>query len=160
MLVPLDSYRAGDQQGVWVATGDDWRIEKTYRLDADTLSVVFRAEGDRLPALIETEINLALPSCDGYGGRYVLADGGIPGGFGHELKLDGMHRITLEDSELRGALRIESKQPAHLEARPHRTVSQSEAGFEKVMQAVCITLAWPPVAGAEQRITLRVTPAS
>jgi len=160
MLHPLDSYRAGDRQGAWITTGDGWRIEKTYRLEDDTLSVVFRAEGDRLPALIETEINLALPSCDGYGGRYVLADGGIPGGFGHELKLDGMHRITLEDSELRGALRIESKQPAHLEARPHRTVSQSEAGFEKVMQAVCITLAWPPVAGAEQRITLRVTPAS
>jgi alpha-amylase len=160
MLSALDSYRTGEQPGAWIATGDGWRIEKTYRLDADSLSVIFRAEGSRLPAVIETELNLALPSCDGYGGRYVLADGRIPGGFGHELELDGMYRITLDDSELRGALQIESRQPAHLKARPHRTVSQSEAGFEKIMQAVCITLAWSPVSGTEQRITLRVIPAS
>jgi hypothetical protein len=57
-------------------------------------------------------------------------------------------------------LQIGASQPVRLEARPHRTVSQSEAGFEKIMQAVCITLAWSPVAGADQRITLRVVPAS
>ncbi|MDP2809499.1 MAG: DUF1926 domain-containing protein [Rhodocyclaceae bacterium] len=160
MLQALDSYRAGDRQGSWAASGEGWRIAKTYRLDADSLCVVFRAEGDGLPALIETELNLALPSCDGYGGRYVLADGSIPGGFGHALDLDGMHRITLDDSELRGSLQIEARQPVHLTARPHRTVSQSEAGFEKIMQAVCIALAWSPVADDEQRITLRVIPAS
>jgi len=159
-LTALDNYRAGDQQATWVASGEGWRISKTYRLEADTLSVVFRAEGNRPPALIETELNLALPSCDGFGGRYVLAGGGIPGGFGHELELDGMQRITLEDSELGGALQIEAAQPVQFKARPHRTVSQSEAGFEKIMQAVCITLAWSPASGPDQRITLRVTPAS
>jgi hypothetical protein len=90
----------------------------------------------------------------------VLADDSIPGGFGHELKLDSVQKITLGDSELRGALRIEAMQPVHLKARPHRTVSQSEAGFEKVMQAVCIKLIWPPASGVDQRITLRVIPAS
>jgi hypothetical protein len=105
-------------------------------------------------------MHLALPSCDGFGGRYVLADGSVPGGFGEELELDGMTRITLDDSELRGALQIGASQPVRLEARPHRTVSQSEAGFEKIMQAVCITLAWSPVAGVDQRITLKVIPAS
>ncbi|MCK9380061.1 MAG: DUF1926 domain-containing protein [Sulfuritalea sp.] len=158
-LQALDSYHAGERPGAWIATGEGWRIEKTYRLDADSLSVVFHAEGSGLPALIETELNLALPSCDGYGGRYVLADGSIPGGFGHALELDGMQRITLEDAELRGALQIEAIQPAHLMARPHRTVSQSEAGFEKIMQAVCIALAWSPASGLDQRITLRVIPA-
>jgi alpha-amylase len=156
----LDNYQAGDQPGMWVAGGEGWRIEKTYHLDAGTLSVVFRAEGSGLPAQIETELNLALPSCDGYGGRFVLADGSIPGGFGHELKLDGTQCITLEDSELRGRLRIDARQPVQLAARPHRTVSQSEAGFEKIMQAVCIALVWSPTAGLDQRITLTVTPAS
>lgn len=159
-LQPVDTYRAGAQPGSWIATGADWQLEKTYRLEDDALSVSFRAAGKALPALVETELNLALPSCDGYGGRYVLADGSIPGGFGQALKLDGMRSLTLDDSELRGALRIEAIQPVRLSARPHRTVSQSEAGFEKIMQAVCVTLTWAPAAGLEQRITLRVLPAT
>jgi hypothetical protein len=100
-----------------------------------------------------------MPSCDGFGGRYVLADGSVPGGFGQELELASASQLTLDDSELRGALRIEASRPVLIEAKPHRTVSQSEAGFEKIMQAVCITLAWSPAAG-EQRITLRVVPAA
>jgi alpha-amylase len=160
MLRPLDFYAAGESPGTWAAAGPGWHIAKTYRLDGDTLSVVFRAEGGALPKFIETELNLALPSCDGYGGRYVLADGSVPGGFGEALELACMQRITLDDSELRGALRIEASQPVRLEAQPHRTVSQSEAGFEKIMQAVCITLAWSPASGVEQIITLKIIPAS
>ena len=160
MLRPIAFYAPGELPGVWTAAGEGWRIGKSYRLDGDTLNVVFRAEGAALPKLIETELNLALPSCDGFGGRYVLADGSVPGGFGEALELSGVQRITLDDSELHGALLIEVSQPVRLEARPHRTVSQSEAGFEKIMQAVCITLAWSPVAGIEQRIALRVVPAS
>jgi hypothetical protein len=158
MLRPIAFYAPGELPGVWTAAGEGWRIGKTYRLDGDTLNVIFRAEGGALPKSIETELNLALPSCDGYGGRYVLADGSVPGGFGEALELSGVQRITLDDSELRGALLIEASQPVRLEAQPHRTVSQSEAGFEKIMQAVCITLAWSPVAGIEQRIALRVVP--
>ncbi|MDP2824452.1 MAG: DUF1926 domain-containing protein [Sulfuritalea sp.] len=155
-LQPMASYCAGDQPGTWVAGGEDWRIEKAYRLEADTLSVSFRASGSGLPAAMETELNLALPSCDGFGGRYVLADGSIPGGFGHLLELDGMQTLTLDDSELRGALQIHASQPVQLTAQPHRTVSQSEAGFEKIMQAVCIVLTWSPASGLDQRITLKV----
>jgi len=159
-LQAIDAYQSGNVPGSWVASGEGWRIEKTYRLEDGTLSVDFRADGDGLPALIETELNLALPSCDGYGGRYVLADGSIPGGFGQELDLDGLQGITLDDSELGGALRIRAGQPVRFKAQAHRTVSQSEAGFEKIMQAVCITLAWSPASGIDQRITLRVVPAS
>ena len=155
----LDCYRTGDQQGAWAASGAGWRMEKSYHLDAAALSVVIRAVGSGLPALIETELNLALPSCDGYGGRYVLADGSIPGGFGQELEFASVHRILLQDSELHGALRIEADPPLRLRARPHRTVSQSEAGFEKIMQGICIVLAWSPASGKEQRVTLTVIPA-
>ena len=160
MLRPLDFYAAGELPGSWIATGEGWRIDKAYQLDGDTLSVVFRAEGASLPKLIETELNLAMPSCDGYGGRYVLADGRVPGGFGEALDLASAQQITLDDSELRGSLLIETSRPIRLEARPHRTVSQSEAGFEKIMQAVCLALSWAPASGADQRITLRVIPAS
>ena len=157
---PLDAYVPGAATGRWVAGGEGWRIEKRYVLEGDALCVSFRVEGTRLPAAIETAINLAMPSCDGFGGRYLLADGGVPGGFGEALELTAMQRLALEDSELRGSLLIEASQPVRLEARPHRTVSQSEAGFEKIMQAVCLTLSWTPAAGQEQRITLSVVPAS
>ncbi len=110
--------------------------------------------------MIETELNIAMPSCDGYGGRYVLADGSVPCGFGQELELDAVQDITLQDSELNGALKLTSSLPVRLKAAPHRTVSQSEAGFEKVMQAVCIRLAWTPETGQVQCITLTPTPAS
>ena len=160
MFRSLDNYHPGAEPGIWIAQGEGWRIGKTYHLDGNALSVVFRTEGEVPPKLIETELNLAMPSCDGYGGRYVLADGSVPGGFGEALDLAGMQRITLDDSELHGALQIETSQPVRIEAQPHRTVSQSEAGFEKIMQAVCLTLAWSPAPGSEQRITLRVAPAS
>jgi hypothetical protein len=90
----------------------------------------------------------------------VLADGSIPGGFG-ETRARDVRQLTLDDSELRGALQHRGQPSGQgSRRRPHRTVSQSEAGFEKIMQAVCITLAWSPAAGKEQRITLRVIPAS
>ena len=159
MLRPLATYVPGAEPGRWVGGGEGWRIEKRYALEGDALTVVFRVEGARPPASLETEINLAMPSCDGYGGRYVLADGSVAGGFGEVLRLEGATRFTLEDSELRGSLSIEASRPMQVDAAPHRTVSQSEAGFEKIMQAVCITLAWSPAVG-EQRITLRAIPAS
>jgi len=67
-LLPLDSYRADGRPGTWISGGEGWRLEKTYALEANALSVVFRVDGSTPPALIETELNLALPSCDGYGG--------------------------------------------------------------------------------------------
>jgi alpha-amylase len=158
MMRPLGGYVPGAEPGRWVAGGEGWRIEKLYALVDDTLSVTFRIEGARPPATIETELNLAMPSCDGFGGRYVLADGSVPGGFGDPLRIDDAHSLTLDDSELRGTLRIEASLPVRFDACAHRTVSQSEAGFEKIMQAVCITLAWSPANGAEQIITLRALP--
>jgi hypothetical protein len=159
MLRPLAAYVPGAEADRWVAGGEGWRIEKRYALEDDALVVSFRVEGARMPSAIETEINLAMPSCDGFGGRYVLADGSVPGGFGETLMLAEVTQLRLEDSELRGALCVEATQPVTIEAHAHRTVSQSEAGFEKIMQAVCLTLAWSPAAG-DQRIALRVIPAA
>jgi hypothetical protein len=44
-------------------------------------------------------------------------------------------------------LELLTSAPATLVAQPHFTVSQSEDGFEKIMQAVTITLGWAVSAG-------------
>lgn len=129
-------------------TYPDIRVEKTYRLSSNgsALAIEYRLHGAGQlgDGRLEIQLNLAMPSCDGYSGRYRLADGGIPCGFGQELVVDDLTEFALEDGELGGALRICADRPLHLDAAPHFTVSQSEAGFEKVMQAACLSLTWQP----------------
>jgi hypothetical protein len=133
-------------------------VSKTCSLAGRTLGITWRLHnvpGGRFG----TELNLAMPSCDGYSGRYVLADGSIPCGFGQELKLPGATQLTLDDRELHGALRLTASRPVDIEARPHHTVSQSEAGFEKIMQAACLRLSWPvDAARQEVTVTLEIVP--
>jgi hypothetical protein len=82
-----------------------------------------------------------MPSADGFLGRYVH-EGSIPGGFGQPLELPSMTTLALEDGVLGGTLQALCSPPARLSARPHHTVSQSEDGFEKIMQAVTLDLSW------------------
>ena len=129
-------------------------LRKTWQLGAHGFAVSYTGE---IPAgmALETELNLALPSCDGYGGRYVESDGSFPGGFGAALEYDGLIQFALEDAELRGRLAVTCTAPVFATMAPHYTVSQSEAGFEKIMQAACIRLRWP---AAGQRIELQLSP--
>ncbi|MGA9395644.1 MAG: alpha-amylase/4-alpha-glucanotransferase domain-containing protein, partial [Azonexus sp.] len=116
-------------------------IGKTYNLDGATATITWqltRLEGHRLT----TRLNLAMPSCDGFLGRYMLADGSIPGGFGHALELAATDALTLADGVLGGSIRVGSTFPAEIHGRPQQTVSQSEAGFEKIMQSVELDLSW------------------
>jgi hypothetical protein len=83
-----------------------------------------------------------MPSCDGFLGRYVLADGSIPCGFGQELALGQAQLLVLEDGVLGGRLRLQTKNLAEICGRPQQTVSQSEAGFEKIMQSTELSLSW------------------
>jgi alpha-amylase/alpha-mannosidase (GH57 family) len=116
-------------------------IDKRYTLDQGRITVTWRFTG-LAGQRFSTVLNLAMPSCDGFLGRYVLADGSIPCGFGQPLDLAGALRLKLEDGVLRGAVEISFDQPAEVHGRPHRTVSQSEAGFEKIMQAAELAFAW------------------
>ncbi|MFA6309848.1 MAG: alpha-amylase/4-alpha-glucanotransferase domain-containing protein [Sterolibacterium sp.] len=124
------------------------RIEKRLVLEASSLSVRYRATGLRT-SRVEIQLNLAMPSCDGYSGRYILADGSIPCGFGQRLELADLRQITLEDGELHGRLKLAADRPLGLSAAPYFTASQSEAGFEKVMQAACLTLSWRPLSDSD-----------
>ena len=153
----------GHASANFVAENEGWRVEKRYTLHGDTLTIAYRTistiEGDAPAGQLETQLNLAMPSCDGFGGRYILADGSIPGGFGQALALTNLSQLTLVDSELGdGAVHLTAVPPAPtFTGQPHHTVSQSEAGFEKIMQAVCLTLRWPIASGDWQRIALKVT---
>jgi alpha-amylase len=116
-------------------------IGKTYVLGDERLIARYRSSGAF--GRVEIRLNIAMPSCDGYLGRYLLENGDVPCGFGDKLQLPAVRRLTLDDGVLGGSLTIVLDQPLALTARPHRTVSQSEAGFEKIMQAVELVLSWP-----------------
>ncbi|MFY9329497.1 MAG: alpha-amylase/4-alpha-glucanotransferase domain-containing protein, partial [Georgfuchsia sp.] len=99
----LDVYQAG-AAGVFVLDGNGWRVGKHYTVSESRLTVRYRCEG--LTGRFKTQLNIAMPSCDGYSGRYILADGSMPCGFGQELKLDAATRLTLDDEILSGALLV------------------------------------------------------
>jgi len=115
-------------------------VSKKIALAESSLQVAYRF--DKLKSgLFRVEINLAMPSCDGPAGRFRLG-GDVPGGFGQPLHLDAMQELVLEDEVLGGSLKLASSVPCRLESHPHFSVSQSEAGFEKIMQAVTLVLSW------------------
>jgi len=115
-------------------------MQKRISLGDNRLTVTYRF-GAALTGRFETQLNLAMPSCDGFLGRYVH-EGRIPGGFGEPIELESLTTLALEDGVLGGSIQILCSPPARLSARPHHTVSQSEDGFEKVMQAVTLDLSW------------------
>jgi alpha-amylase len=128
-------------------------LVKTYRLEGNFLTVGYRSQ-DAI-GRVEIRLNIAMPSCDGYLGRYILENGDVPCGFGDHLQLTAMRRLTLDDGVLGGSLLIETSQPLSLVARPHRTVSQSEAGFEKIMQAAELAFSWP-LDGVPRELTFTI----
>ena len=104
---------------------------------------------------LQTEINLAMPSCDGFLGRYVVS-GEVPGGLGQSFTWEGISTLALEDGVLGGRVVLTISRPATIHAAPHQTVSQSEDGFEKIMQAVTLKISVQPQTGAAFVIILAV----
>jgi 4-alpha-glucanotransferase/alpha-amylase len=128
-------------------------IHKHITLNHNRLQVSYHFTA-RMEHVFSTEINLAMPSCDGMGGRY-LYQGSIHGGFGQLLELTHLTEITLDDDTLGGSVVLTASSPVTLSAHPHFSVSQSESGFEKIMQAVTLLLEWP-VTTQELIITLAI----
>jgi 4-alpha-glucanotransferase/alpha-amylase len=50
---------------------------------------------------------------------------------------------VLDDRHMQGSVVLRFEPPAGVTARPYHTVSQSEEGFERVMQSVTLDIAWP-----------------
>jgi 4-alpha-glucanotransferase/alpha-amylase len=120
------------------------RIGKSIALDGATVTVRYRVDGGA-GGRLATTIDLAMPSCDGVAGRY-LVGGTIPGGFGQPLDVERADEVVLDDRHMQGSVVLRFEPPARVVARPYHTVSQSEEGFERVMQSVTLDIAWP-VAG-------------
>ncbi len=123
------------------STNTEYPIHKHIMLDNNRLQVVYRFSAKH-SQIFSTEINLAMPSCDGMGGRYIY-QGKIPGGFGQLLKLTNLTEIILDDDTLAGNVILSTSSPVTFIGHPHFSVSQSESGFEKIMQALTIRLEWP-----------------
>jgi alpha-amylase len=156
----LDDVAVTDYQAVEMQAAHFVRpgIVKRYVIDAETLTVDWEFT-DLASRCFMTELNLAMPSCDGFLGRYRLADGSIGGSFGQPLQLTKAESLTLEDGVLGGRLVLRTSQAAALECRPHQTVSQSEAGFEKIMQSVELRLRWViPDVACTLRLQLSIIP--
>ncbi len=152
---PINAYRETATATFEAALGGG-KLEKSFTLKGSRLAARYRATN--LRGHFEIRINIAMPSCDGFSGRYILESGAVPCGFGQVLTQVALRRLTLEDGILGGALVLTASAPVALTARPHHTVSQSEAGFEKIMQAAEIMLSWPVAGDAEIVIGLEVVP--
>jgi len=146
--LPLDYAVKEEASGRLTLAAKAAAVTKTYSLDREQTIVDYAF--DDAPAVLETELNLAMPSCDGFLGRYVLPDGVVAGGFGEQFHWDGLGALTLEDGVLGGKLVLRASRPVVIHAAPHHTVSQSEDGFEKIMQAVTLRLVTPEPVSALQ----------
>ena len=129
-------------------------LTKKISVKGNTLTVEYRLE--RESAGFETEINLAMPSCDGFLGRYVV-NGEVPGGFGQVFDWEGIKSLVLEDGVLGGKVTLASLETISINAGPHKTVSQSEGGFEKIMQAVCLRIR-APAGNSSVKLQITVEP--
>ncbi|GKS68516.1 alpha-amylase [Nitrosomonas sp. PY1] len=115
-------------------------VRKHFTLKNNQLHVLYRFD-DKAKQTFQTQINLAMPSCDGMGGRYRYRQE-ILGGFGQWIELSDLTEIMLDDDTLGGHVVLKTSAPINLRAYPHFSVSQSESGFEKIMQAVTLELEW------------------
>jgi len=129
-------------------------LTKRISVTGNTLTVEYRLEHGSEG--FETEINLAMPSCDGFLGRYVV-NGEVPGGFGQAFNWEGIRSLTLEDGVLGGKVTLTTGEPVSVSAAPHKTVSQSEDGFEKIMQAVCLRI-HSPAGNSSVKLQITVEP--
>jgi 4-alpha-glucanotransferase/alpha-amylase len=138
----------------FLSKNDQGEVVKVLELSGNRLLVSYHLSGN-VEGHLETEINLAMPSCDGPGGRYVKDESTVLGGFGQYMDLADTTNIAMEDVVLQGMLLMSTSAPIRLCAQPHFSVSQSEGGYEKIMQAVKLKLIWP-VTERDLRITLEV----
>ena len=88
------------------------QLQKRISLSDNRLTVRY-SFGAALTGRFETQINLAMPSCDGFLGRYVH-EGRIPGGFGQPIELASLTTLALEDGVLGGTLEVLCSPPARL----------------------------------------------
>lgn len=158
---PLDGYALApygslEHAASFVGACGAGRVEKLVLVQGSRVTVTWFLDA-AAAGTFATALDLAMPSCDGPAGCYVL-NGKIAGGFGEPLDAAQATELVLDDRFMGGAVAVIASEPARLAARPHLTVSQSEDGFEKIMQCATLTLEWPVAVGRrELSVALKVT---
>ncbi|HUW26344.1 MAG TPA: alpha-amylase/4-alpha-glucanotransferase domain-containing protein [Gallionella sp.] len=152
----IDSWIQGDErravQGYELVRHDAASLQCQAAVGEGTITKTVTLSGNRIEAQyaarqfmdgsVSVRFMLAMPSCDGYAGRYVGPDNSVLGGFGKPLEAE-VTRLVMDDGVLGGHLILGASQTVLIHAAPYFTVSQSEAGFEKIMQAVEVIVQWP-----------------
>ena len=147
----------GDRNLIFAAETYGGTLYKEFQLAKNGLAVSYSFD-QTMRGYLEIEMNLSMPSCDGPAGRY-WHNGDCPGGFGQLHNFTELTELTLEDDVLGGVVLFRSAEPLTLVARPFFTVSQSEAGFEKIMQAVTLIIHYPfPKQSHSLQISLELIP--
>ena len=158
MQYRLTAVEGAAPSAAFVSVEHEPAMRKEFSLRGDTLTVAYHFESGPQGAHgghFEVELNIAMPSCDGPAG-YIKAGEHVCGGFGQAHDLAECSDLVLADEVLGGAVRLSFSHAARVGSAPCFSVSQSEAGFEKIMQAVTLTLSWPlPDAGHTLVITLQ-----
>lgn len=164
MRYSLAAVEGAAPAAAFVSADPEAFLRKELALRGDTLTVTYRFDGAHPGrsegvhgSRFEVELNIAMPSCDGPAG-YIKADGHVCGGFGQVHDLADCGELLLADEVLGGAVRLSFSHPPRISSAPCFSVSQSEAGFEKIMQAVTLILSWPlPGEGQTLAVTLQVS---
>ncbi len=138
-----------DESGVLLRReGGLWRdgrrrplvLEKEFRLEGARLSVRYRLENpgsDRLSFRLGVESTFGVSAPDAPD-RYYEGEEGKLGRFGLTAALEGRRFVTLCDEWRRFRVRLDWREKASLRLFPIYTVSQSEAGFERVFQGAVV----------------------
>jgi len=148
VLQPLLDYRVREVNGAnaaFASEGNGAVLQKDIGVCGSRIRIGYRFCGAFASAgrsAFECALDLAMPSCDGPGAHYLYRDA-VAGCLGQPLDLEEVSEFALVDNFMGGSLTLRSNAPVGLRARPCYTVSQSEGGFEKIMQSVTLTLAWP-----------------
>ncbi|MBW8066612.1 MAG: DUF1926 domain-containing protein, partial [Ferrovum sp.] len=137
-LLEYDEIRADETDSGVKFLGRTQGARKEISLLAQALLVRYEHPDPVFWSTLEIELNLVMPSCDGPAGRFEF-NGEIPGGFGQDIELNGVTQLVLRDEVLGGGVTVGCNMPCRVTSRPCHSVSQSEAGFEKIMQAVTLT---------------------
>jgi 4-alpha-glucanotransferase/alpha-amylase len=145
------AYRIVSTDPTRVALAGD-RTDKRVGVDGNSVTVDYLPHGAE--GVLESEINLAMPACDGFLGRYVAGDA-VAGGLGEHFEWKDASALVLEDGVLGGSVALRTDRPVQWLAAPHKTVSQSEDGFEKIMQAATLRIRHR-LADGPLRVTLTV----
>jgi hypothetical protein len=105
-----------DASQLFVVQQGEVVIQKRFSLRGARLRVDYRIESPK-PTDFQTTLDIAMPCCDGYAGRFIHA-GRIIGGFGQPAKLEASEGVTLDDRYMNGSVAISTSRPVAIDASP------------------------------------------